>query len=59
MLEDHKVFQNYYNNILDMGLQTSMGLVRLHLKYCAQFGDPHYKKDIEAMECVQRSVMKL
>ena len=59
MLEDHKVFQNYYNNILDMGLQTSMGLVRLHLKYCAQFGGPHYKKDIEALECVQRSVMKL
>ena len=47
-----------YKNLQVM-LQLYRTLVRPHLEYCVQFWLPHYQKDVDALERVQKRFTRM
>ena len=47
------------SRVKEVTLPLYSALVRLHLEYCVQMWSPVYRRDMELLECIQRTATEM
>ena len=61
--ESNGILSCFRNSVVSRSREVTVALYLVlvwpYFEYCVQFLAPHYNKDTEAVECVQRRAVKL